>query len=81
MILLLPVPVIGTLADDSIIIKIVYTEPSYKTTTKDIHIFLINLITRDFKPGGIQYKNFPPLKNEKLKKKKKLYCSDFVVRI
>ena len=39
MILLLPVPVIGTLADDSIIIKIVYTEPSYKTTTKDIYIF------------------------------------------
>ena len=81
MILLLPVPVIGTLADDSIIIKIVYTEPSYKTTTKDIYIFLINLITRDFKPAGIQYKNCPPLKNEKLKKKKKLYCSDFVVRI
>ena len=81
MILLLPVPVIGTLADDSIIIKIVYTEPSYKTTTKDIYIyFLINLITRDFKPAGIQYKNCPPLKKEKLKKKK-LYCSDFVVRI
>ena len=69
MILLLPVPVKGTLADDSIIIKIVYTEPSYKTTTKDIYIFLINLITRDVKPAGIQYKNCPPLKNEKLKKK------------
>ena len=41
MILLLPVPVIGTLADDSIIIKIVYTEPSYKTTTKDI-FFVFN---------------------------------------
>ena len=74
MILLLPVPVIGTLADDSIIIKIVYTEPSFKTTTKDIYIyiFLINLITRDVKPAGIQYKNCPPLKNEKLKKKKTL---------
>ena len=69
MILLLPVPVIGTLADDSIIIKIVYTEPSYKMTTKDIYIFLINLITRDFKPAGIQYKHCHPLKNEKLKKK------------
>ena len=38
-------------------------------TTKDIYIFLINLITRDFKPAGIQYKNCPPLKKEKLKKK------------
>ena len=34
-----------------IVLKMVYTESTYKTTTKDIFLFLVNVVTRDLKPA------------------------------